>query len=490
MAFSLDSRRIAFAIAAAAATAILVWFGTGLNPAWPLLWFAPLPVLLYANCARWWSSALVAFAGWFTGYLTFWGYLHGALGMPGGFVVGSTAAFAIVFSVAVLLYRGLLGRGYVWRALIAFPAVWVSFEYLLNLGWQNGTAFNLAYTQLGFLPFLQLASITGPWGMSFLLLMFPAAIAIAVHVRRHWTRAATLAVGSSLGVIAAVLIFGAIRLALPQGSRTVPVGLIASDARGNQYMAKPGTPAMRLFHAYAEQVTALAARGAKAVVLPEKIAVVAPTSQSAMDAFFQSLSGRTGATIVVGVDHETTRQVKYNQARIYAPTSPVRAYVKHHLLSPFESDMTPGIQLASLATPAGLWGVEICKDMDFTQLSRQYGNLGVGLMLVPGLDFDVDRAFHGHMAIMRGVESGFSIAHSARRGFLTVSDDRGRILGQARSDSAPFATVLVNVPVTHNATIYQALGDWFAWFALVLLMLALASVIGRTAPNRCAQTAY
>lgn len=181
MAFSPDSRRIAFAIAAATATAILVWFGTGLNPAWPLLWFAPLPVLLYANRARWWSSALVSFAGWFTGYLTFWGYLHGALGMPVGFVVGSTAAFGTVFSAAVLLYRGLLRRGEVWRALIAFPAAWVSFEYLLNLAWHNGTAFNLAYTQLGFLPFLQLASVTGPWGMSFLLLLFPTAIAIAVH---------------------------------------------------------------------------------------------------------------------------------------------------------------------------------------------------------------------------------------------------------------------------------------------------------------------
>src|SRR5205823_9906461 len=42
---------------------------------------------------------------------------------------------------------------------------------------------SLAYSQLAFLPFLQLASITGPWGMSFVLLLFSTAIAIWMHLR-------------------------------------------------------------------------------------------------------------------------------------------------------------------------------------------------------------------------------------------------------------------------------------------------------------------
>ena len=41
-----ELRRAIEAAAAIAATAVLVWFGTGLEPFWPLLWFAPLPVLL------------------------------------------------------------------------------------------------------------------------------------------------------------------------------------------------------------------------------------------------------------------------------------------------------------------------------------------------------------------------------------------------------------------------------------------------------------
>ena len=115
----------------------------------------------------------------------------------------------------------------------------------------------------------------------------------------------------------------------------------------------------------------------------------------------------------------------------------------------------------------------ICKDMDFTPLSRAYGAAGVGLMLVPAWDFVLDRTAHGHMAILRGVESGFAIARAAKQGYLTVSDNRGRIRAETTSDSAPFATLLTTVPESHTPTLYLWLGDWFAWLSLAMLAGAL-----------------
>jgi apolipoprotein N-acyltransferase len=72
--------------------------------------------------------------------------------------------------------------------------------------------------------------------------------------------------------------------------------------------------------------------------------------------------------------------------------------------------------------------------------------------------------------VMRGVEDGFTIARAARQGYLTVSDDRGRILAESRSDAAPFSTLVADLPVAHGATLYRRFGDWFAW-----LMLAVAA---------------
>ena len=73
-------------------------------------------------------------------------------------------------------------------------------------------------------------------------------------------------------------------------------------------------------------------------------------------------------------------------------------------------------------------------------------------------------------------EDGFSITRAAKQGYLTVSDDRGRILAEARSDSAAFATLVADVPAPHDMTLYLLLGDWFAWFALATLVFALAQL--------------
>jgi apolipoprotein N-acyltransferase len=474
MAFADNSRRIGLALLAVAATAVLVWFGTGLFPMWPLMWFAPLPVLLFAGRKSWWATALVAECAWLIGILNMWRYLHFIL--PASFLACVLVSWALVFVLAVLLYRALLGRGAWWSAMLAFPATWVSFEYLLNLVSIHGTAGSLSYSQLNFLPFLQVASVTGPWGMSFLLLLFSSTLAVCFHLRREEPKQAKRILGAGLGVIGLALIFGAVRLASPLPGPRVKVGLIASDLAANADIADEGAETARLFHDYAAQAEALAARGAQVIVLPEKLGVVVAQRVAATDALFQSLADKTGAAIVVGLVF-VNPPVAYNQARVYTPDAQVLSYNKHHLLPPFESQLKPGNTLAFLPETQNKMAVAICKDMDFTPLSRQYGESGTGLILVPAWDFTLDRVWHGHISIMRGVEDGFSIARAAKLGFLTVSDDRGRILAETRSNTAPFATLIADVPTTHDTTLYLLLGDWFAWVMLAILAFTLAQVI-------------
>jgi apolipoprotein N-acyltransferase len=474
VAFSNDYRRYGAAFVSVVSTAALVWFGTGLNPCWPLLWFAPLPVLFFASCSSWQSAAATAALAWFIGGLNLWHYLS-AVHTPPLARIAIIAIPALVLAAAVSLFRALLRRGAWWNALLAFPGTWVSFEYLFNLSSPHGTAGSLSYSQLNFLPFLQLASITGPWGMSFLLLLFPAILAIGLHLRHTSPMQALRMVGAGLGVIALVLIFGAVRLTLSVPGQRVRVGLIASDEPANVDVADEGTKTERLFREYAATAEGLAARGAQVIVLPEKLGVAVDPDTKGIDAIFQSLADKTKSRIVVGLI-EVSPPVKYNRARVYTPRAPLLTYDKHHMLPAFESNLRPGTTLTLMVEPSGTWGVAICKDMDFTSLSRRYGEAGAGLMLVPAWDFVLDRWWHGHMAVMRGVESGFSITRTAKQGYLTVTDDRGRILAETRSDSAPFATLMANVPEAHETTLYQLLGDWFAWVTLATLVFALVQL--------------
>ena len=70
-----------------------------------------------------------------------------------------------------------------------------------------------------------------------------------------------------------MLVFGAVRLALPALGQRVKVGLIASDQPANVDVADEGAETARLFRDYAAAAEGLAARGAQVIVLPEKLGV-------------------------------------------------------------------------------------------------------------------------------------------------------------------------------------------------------------------------
>lgn len=485
------ARGFAIALLAFGAAAVLFFYGNGLTPRWPLMWLAPLPVLVFALGRPAWQGALVAAAAWMAGGLNLWGYLR-VLQAPAVVWLVDFGTGAVVFAAGVLLMRALERRGRVWSAWIVLPAVWVAFEFARNLWlWPHGSGACIAYSQLNFLPFLQLASVAGPWGMGFVLLLFPAGAALAIH--RWGTAQAARVLAATFLVVSAVLLFGEVRLAISQPGPEVTVGLIVSDTNGGNAVNDPGAPTQQLFRNYAERAEQLIAQGAQAVVMPEDMGVVLDSDAAQIDAIFQPIADRSGATLALGTARIGAAG-RHNEARIYTPHQTVRTYDKEHLLPPWEtSHFTPGTGHTFFAAPgsgaAAEWGVAICKDMDFTEPARSYGRADVGLMLVPAWDFRMDRFWHGHMAVMRAVEDGFSLVRSARNGYLTVADNRGRILAEARSDSAPFTTLMARVPAGHSGTLFLLLGDWFGWVAMALALWAVARAVLRPDGSAQSQTA-
>ena len=459
------------AVPAVLLTALLAWFALGLHPLWPLMWVAPLPLLLLAPTVSGWIAALCAFLAWFAGALTYWIYFAQVIKMPAGITLAIFALMAGSVTLVVLLYRVLVRRGVLWLALVAPPALSVSLDYLNSLTSVHGTNGSPAYTQLDFLPALQAAAVAGPWGITFLLMLTPAALAIGIGRLRE--KRALLVAAAGLAVVAVSLIGGEIRLAQIQSGTMVKVGLIASDLEENQGVAGPGEPAARLFADYAREAASLARQGVQVIVLPENLAVV--TAPGA-DKPFQELADSSGVEIVAGM-LRVEGEKKYNEARLYRPHAPTVAYDKQHLLPPFESSITPGTELTILAKPHGAWGMAICKDMDFTAPASRYGTVGVGLLLVPAWDFVADAWAHGHIAIMRAVEGGYSLVRSARGGYLTVADDRGRVVAEVSSGSAPFASLIATVPAGHDQTLYLRFGDWLAKLSIALVAAALLRLL-------------
>ena len=463
-----------FATFAVLATAALLLAGNGMNPVWPLMWVAFLPVLvLAAETASWRIAAIAAILSMLLGSLHMLNYLHFVLHAPVTAWLIPFSIASLLFAAGVLLFRALLHRGAVFSAVIALPASWTFCEYLASFAPANGTAGSLAYTQERFLPILQVASLTGPWGITFLLFLFPTAVAAGLYLRRRSPRQALLVTGSALAVLTAAVLFGIIRLAAPNAEQSIKVALLDTDTV--EFAGK--APQMQeLVKNYAEQAERLARKGAKIVLMPEKTGLLLDKDTASVDPLLQSVADRTGATLILGVVHVVGRN-SFNEARIYTPGQPIITYDKQHMLPPFESNLTPGTSLAMLSKTTAPIGVAICKDMDFIHPALDYGRAGIGLLLDPAWDFNIDRGWHGHIAIMRGVEGGYAIAHAAKDGFLTVTDNRGRILGEVRTDSGAFASLIVDAPLGHDPTVFNRLGLWFPWAAGLLVLAAAVRLL-------------
>lgn len=461
-----DTRFLAVALVTATAlSALAFYFGAGLYPHWWLMWVAALPLLLLAPRIPWGWTFLMVLVGRGLGGIPMWNYI-GLLRMPLWVRVEILLVPAVVLGLAVLLFRSFFRRGRVWLALLAFPSVLVLFEFFWDRA--AGTFGNTAYTQLNNLPVLQLASVTGMWGIGFVVLLFAPAIAAIFLSQGAVQRRVAIMIAV---VIVCVVGFGVWRLrTTPPAPKTVTVGLVSTQFPSNVFPSSDSQK-LRLLNEYAEHASALAARGAKIVVLPEMSVSVSGSLSDQTDHLFEQTAREAHAQILLGVLHVASHAA-FNEARLYSSEGSIEAvYRKRHLVPGLEARTTPVKDLSVLDQPEGTVGLAICRDLDYPNPARQYGKHKVGLLLVPAWDFDIDRFWHGHMAIMRGVEYGYSIARSAKVGYLTVSDDRGRVLAQAgTTPSSPFTTLLATVPVRHDSTIYLQFGDWFAWLNVALFI--------------------
>jgi apolipoprotein N-acyltransferase len=209
-------------------------------------------------------------------------------------------------------------------------------------------------------------------------------------------------------------------------------------------------------------------------VLPEKIGRVSESALPEVDALFSSAATATRSAIVLGLVRKTPSGA-FNSSRFYSADGKLEAnYDKHHLIPGVEPEK-PGYKRVVVDESSGRWGLQICKDMDFPKLSREYAGDGANLLLVPAWDFNLDRWLHARMAVMRAVETGFALARSARNGLLTLSDNRGRIIAEATTLSGRFVSVTGKVNVAPEETFYARTGDWFAWFCVAAFVFLLAS---------------
>lgn len=457
---------------AVASTAALWWLAAGLHPLWWAAWLAPVPLLAYALRARARWAALATVLAFGLGGMTLWNYIADVIRLPLAACVQIILTPSLLMVPPVLLFRALARRGHAVAATAALPLAATGLSWLAAATSPHGTYGHVAYSQMDALPVLQVAAVTGLWGVGFVVWLFAATLAVATF-RAIEGRQRVRAAIASMALLAFALGYGTWRLHDDGTASRLRVGLVSIGTRGGDQADLDTAAGQRVLADYVAHIERLAGQGAQLVVAPESSVLV----RSHAIAPLQALADRHGVRILIGAEDHSDPDRLHNAALLFEPRAarPV-AYFKHHFIPGLEDRYSPGT-VRTMLDGMPRTGVAICKDLDFTSTGLAYAKQGAQLLLVPAWDFGADGWMHGRMAVMRGVEGGFAMARTARDGSLTLSDDRGRVLAEASSagEAGP-VTLLGDVPLRETRTPYPRWGDAFGWLSLLAAALLAASL--------------
>lgn len=429
------------------------------------------------------------------GYMTLWAIpLVSAarfLSMHGGWDMDLW--MEIVFSIALngpLLIALYLDRwGYErlpkTAATLLFPAVYMALDWAMAF-LPVGALFSPAAAQFPLKGVLQLASVTGIWGIGFIVAWLAPVVNTLWDGGIKTARRAVLAYGLCLSL---AVLGGGLRFAIDAPvSPTVRVaGVNVSHPRDYWEIVDDGTPrdevdAVRdemagLREALFQKSARAAEFGAEIIFWTEG---AAPLAHDEWDAFLsraKDFAAEHDVWLAPGVVVLRAGESKSeNLALMIDPDGDlVYRYEKTRSWYPTDSD---GV-IKTADTPWGRVGSVICFDLDFPSFVRQVGEKGVDILLVPGYDTRAISPFHTEAGLIRGVENGCSVVRMANESTSIAADWRGNVIGWQDSFTTGDPIMIVDVPSEGRKTLYGMLGDWFVYADLILMAGLLIGAIKR-----------
>ena len=406
-------------------------------------------------------------------------------------VIAINVGYGLIFTVSYGVDRLLAPRLSGLVRTLVFPCAVVTVELLMAVFHPiYSTVGALVYTQYGNLPLLQIISVTGMWGVSFLI-AWGAAVANHAWEQGFAWSAHRLSTTLFVSVLLAVLLFGSVRLAFfpPEGPSVRIAGLAPDETLLSddiELNLTPGTDADRVKArtVFAPPVDDLFTRtrqearaGAKIVAWSEAAVMVLQEDEAGLIERARTLAREEGIYLQLAIitylrtDHFPFRE---DRAILVDPAGTV-------VWDYYKSIQVPGGDAGNMANGPGLvpaastsygrLATVICYDADFPTLVRQAGQARADVLLVPSSDWKTVAELHTHMHVFRAIENGVTLVRPTRQGLSIAVDYLGRVLGQADAFATDKPVMVVSVPIQGGHTLYAHIGDSFAYLCVVGLVI-------------------
>jgi apolipoprotein N-acyltransferase len=416
-------------------------------------------------------------------YLTAWIImLYGVY--PGEVEVSlvTASAYGIIFFLPFLADRLMTLKIKGFLSTLVFPLAWVTIEFILSLtifySW-----FALAYTQHDNLALIQLVSITGIWGISFLITWFASVVNWAWE---HEFSLIKIRKGVSLYLsifIFILLLGGAYLTFLPADSDTVRAAAITRsfDMDIQAKECKGDVPCLqelfnRSLDEFLEDSKQAANAGAKIIVWQENgLAVYQEDEASFIDQGREFAIQEEVYLLMAMYMLSEDRSVDENKAVLIDPSGDTSEYLKNHLVQGDNHILGDGKVLIQDSDYGKLASI-ICQDTHSQNFVRQAGKANVDVILIPNHNWETITPLVARMASFRAIENGFSMIRADYHGLSTAVDYHGNILSQMNDFTTEERIMIADIPKQGIKTVYSQIGDLFAWLCVFgfLIMVGLS----------------
>jgi apolipoprotein N-acyltransferase len=477
-------------LAASAISGLLVSISNPPADVGPLAFVALIPLLrsLQRTTAKRGTLLGLAFGLVYWGVLMYWLLPFGVIAwLP---LVLSQSAYTALFGLVLpALWRDRRPVG----AAITAAALWTAVDWARATwpvgGFTWGVLGNTQHAD-GFL--LPLASVTGVWGITFVVVLVNGLLLGALP-RVRATPAASVALAAV--AVGAVLAPAAIPLASATGGgRRLDVAVI----QGNVPLALAQDRLLQtaaVGESHIQLHLSLAANPPDLAIWPENALADDPSVDVRLGREVSATVRSVGAPTLIGAIREAPGDRFYNQVLLYSGEGRLTGrYTKNHLVPfgeyvPFHSvlrwtqryrrgnaDLAAGRGITVFRVDGVTVGTPICFENAFPDLFRRFVAMGAGLAVVSTNDssflFSPASREHVIMSQLRAVETGRWVVHAAISGQSAIVDPRGRVV--ARTHLFEQTILRATVPVASSRTLYVRWGDWFPWACGIGALLALA----------------
>lgn len=484
----------------------------------PLAWFALVPVYLRLFSGNRKGRA-VFWEGWITGLCLYgvslyWVFI--AMHVYGGVSTGvSLAGLFLLIAVLAFFLAGSFWAAHFFRqwgvpAAVAFPACWVLQDWVRNFFPFGGFSWSsLAYSQGGFLSLIQIADLTGPYGVTFLILLTNVLFGeVVLFLRKKRKVPAPPALPVRLGIVTVFLVGGAL-LYGPLRSRQVQtyfqkqpetkLALIQGNIPQEEKWLEEETLQLIQMHLSLSEKAQKEYRpdlilwpeAAYAAAIPPDIVRIGLVDRLRTPLLFGAVSYE-GEIPEEWPPPTLSEFVLHNSAFLIEPGGFIAGqYDKNHLvplgeyvplkkvfffvnkLVPGFTDFSPGKRFNLLETGPLKLGVTICFEDLFPEIARRFVRQGANLLVNLTNDAWYEKSSailqHVEFSRFRAIENRRYLARATNTGVTTVFDPTGREV--ARAALFEEATLPATLKLGGPTTFYTRFGDLFV-LGLGLILFA------------------